>query len=81
MEPHRPADPHGPDRSTSGPGQSFWTDGWDGYPAARSRLLRLLAQRRVSNPIVLGGDVHAFYAADLKLDFDDPGPRSWPRSS
>jgi len=58
---------------TSGPGQSFWTDGWDGYPAARSRLLRLLAERRVSNPIVLGGDVHAFYAADLKLDFDDPG--------
>jgi alkaline phosphatase D len=32
----------------------------------------LLAPRRVSNPIVLGGDVHAFYAADLKLDFDDP---------
>ncbi len=54
-----------------GPGQSFWTDGWDGYPAARSRLLRSLALRRVSNPIVLGGDVHGFYAADLKLDFDD----------
>ena len=58
--------------ATSGPGQSFWTDGWDGYPAARSRLLRLLTLRRVSNPIVLSGDVHAFYAADLKLDFDDP---------
>ena len=58
--------------ATSGPGQSFWTDGWDGYPAARSRLLRLLALRRVPNPIVLSGDVHAFYAADLKLDFDDP---------
>jgi alkaline phosphatase D len=57
----------------SGPRQSFWTDGWDGYPAARSRLLRSLAERRVSNPIVLSGDVHAFYAADLKLDFDDPG--------
>jgi alkaline phosphatase D len=56
----------------SGPGQSFWTDGWDGYPAARSRLLRLLALRCVSNPIVLGGDVHAFYTTDLKLDFDDP---------
>jgi alkaline phosphatase D len=54
-----------------GPGQSFWTDGWDGYLAARSRLLRLLGLRRVSNPIVLGGDVHA-YAADLKLNFDDP---------
>ncbi len=56
-----------------GPGSSFWTDGWDGYPAARSRLLGALAERRVPNPIVIGGDVHAFYAADLKLDFDDPG--------
>ncbi len=56
-----------------GPGGSFWTDGWDGYPAARSRLLRFLAEHRVANPIVLGGDVHAFFAADLKLDFDDPG--------
>ncbi len=58
-----------------GPGQSFWTDGWDGYPAARSRLLRSFVEQRVSNPIVLGGDLHAFYTAALKLDFDDPGSK------
>jgi alkaline phosphatase D len=55
-----------------GPGQSFWTDGWDGYPAARRRLLDYLGQRKPANPIVLGGDVHSFWVTDLKPDFDDP---------
>jgi alkaline phosphatase D len=54
-----------------GPGQQFWTDGWDGYPAARRRLLEYLGQRKPSNPVVLGGDVHSFWVADLKPDFDD----------
>ena len=54
-----------------GPGQSFWTDGWDGYPAARARLLNDVAQSRASNPLVIGGDVHCTWVADLKPDFDD----------
>jgi alkaline phosphatase D len=55
-----------------GPGRRAWTDGWDGYPAARERLLGFLAERRIANPVVLGGDVHQFNVADLKRDFDDP---------
>lgn len=55
-----------------GEGKRVWTDGWDGYPAARRRLLDALAARRSSNPVVIGGDVHAHWVADLKLDFDDP---------
>jgi len=55
-----------------GPGRRAWTDGWDGYPAARRRLMDLLAERRIANPVVLGGDVHQFNVADLKRDFDDP---------
>jgi alkaline phosphatase D len=55
-----------------GPGQSFWTDAWDGYPAARRRLLDFLARRKVANPLVIGGDIHCFAVADLKPDFDDP---------
>jgi alkaline phosphatase D len=55
-----------------GPGQSFWTDGWDGYPAARRRLLDFLAARKPANPLVIGGDVHSFWVADLKPDFEDP---------
>ena len=55
-----------------GPGRRAWTDGWDGYPAGRRRLLDHLAQSKVANPVVLGGDVHQFNVADLKRDFDDP---------
>ena len=50
---------------------AFWTDAWDGYPAARTRLLRHLHERRVANPVVLSGDIHSFWANALKLDFDD----------
>jgi alkaline phosphatase D len=49
----------------------YWTDGWDGYPKARERLLSAVAQRKISNPLVLGGDVHAGIVADLKVNFDD----------
>jgi alkaline phosphatase D len=55
-----------------GPGQSFWTDGWDGYPVARARLLKSIAQARAANPVVIGGDVHMFVVADVKADYDDP---------
>jgi alkaline phosphatase D len=55
-----------------GPGRRAWTDGWDGYPAARQRLFQTLSEKNVSNPVVLGGDVHSFNVNQLKLDFDDP---------
>ena len=55
----------------AGEGQSFWTDGWDGYPKARERLLGHIAAKRVANPVVIGGDVHTSVVADLKTDFDD----------
>lgn len=48
--------------------RKVWTDGWDGYPEARKRLLGALRKRKVANPIVLGGDCHCTYAADLRLD-------------
>jgi alkaline phosphatase D len=50
----------------------FWTDDWDGYPANRTRLLKRIADTRVANPVVLGGDIHSFFANDLRVDFDDP---------
>jgi alkaline phosphatase D len=55
-----------------GPGRRAWTDGWDGYPAARTRLFDSLVSRRTSNPVVIGGDVHSFNVCQLKLDFDEP---------
>ena len=49
----------------------YWVDDWNGYPAARKRLLTHLNDARVANPVVLSGDIHSFWANDLKLDFDD----------
>ena len=56
----------------AGAGKRVWTDGWDGYPLARRRLLESVAARRPANPVVIGGDVHSHWVADLKPDFDDP---------
>src|SRR5690606_5011842 len=44
------------------------TDGWDGYPGSRRRLLESLAEHRVRNPVILGGDLHAFFVADIRQD-------------
>jgi alkaline phosphatase D len=51
--------------------EGFWTDDWDGYPANRTRLLQHIADSKVSNPVVVGGDIHSFFANDLRIDFDD----------
>lgn len=53
-------------------GGRFWTDGWDGYPAARRRLFDDIITHRPANPLVISGDVHTFYACDLKPDFNRP---------
>ncbi|MFC7375086.1 MULTISPECIES: alkaline phosphatase D family protein [unclassified Brachybacterium] len=46
------------------------TDMWDGYPAARQRLLDAMAAS--SNPVMLTGDIHKHVAAELRADFTDP---------
>ena len=47
------------------PGHRYWTDAWNGYPAARERLMGFLAERQIANPIVLSGDIHAFVVSGL----------------
>ncbi len=56
----------------------FWTDGWDGYPVARRRLLDTLAASGARNPLVLAGDVHTFYASELRRDFGRPASKANP---
>jgi alkaline phosphatase D len=46
--------------------QSYWADGWDGYAPARRRLLDQVAASPVRDTLVVSGDVHSFWAADLK---------------
>ena len=52
-----------------------FTDGWDGYEANRTRMLDALAASQAPNPVFLGGDIHSFWATDLKTDFGDPASR------
>ena len=57
----------------AGPGPRAWTDGWDGYPAARRRLLEFARRKKARQS---GGDrrrrARASTSAELKADFDDP---------
>jgi alkaline phosphatase D len=61
------------DRIKANPNGQFSMDKWDGYVAARERLYRRLLETKAPNPIVLSGDVHQHYGADLKMDFTNPG--------
>ena len=54
-----------------GPRQLHWNDSWAGYPAARLRLLETIRDSAVANPVILGGDIHAFIAADQRIDATD----------
>ncbi|MEV5764048.1 alkaline phosphatase D family protein [Micromonospora sp. NPDC052213] len=61
---------------TAGPAKRYGMDTWDGYAAARQRLFDGVAERNVENFLVVTGDAHRSVAADLKLDFSDPGSRT-----
>ncbi|MBE2320492.1 alkaline phosphatase D family protein [Solirubrobacter sp. CPCC 204708] len=55
--------------SDPGAGTSIPTDAWDGYAANRIRVADALTQRRISNPVVLCGDVHRHQASHVKGDY------------
>ena len=59
-----------PEPSDTEPAYSM--DKWDGYVSARQRLLNFLSEEAPANPIVITGDVHNNFVADLKTDFEDP---------
>jgi alkaline phosphatase D len=58
-------------RPGTGDGAVIWTDGWDGYPHARRRLLDAIADRGLRGTVVLGGDVHTHYVATLEREGRD----------
>ena len=47
-------------------------DYWDGYAACRDRITRGLVERRVTNPVVLTGDIHDCWIADIRGDYAAP---------
>jgi alkaline phosphatase D len=56
----------------AGPEEVVYWAAWDGYPAARARILRHLRERRPSNPVMLSGDWHSSWVNHLKADLRDP---------
>jgi alkaline phosphatase D len=53
-----------------GPVQGLNLDQWDGYPAARRRLVDQVGA--VANPVVITGDIHASGVGVVTADPDDP---------
>ncbi|MEQ9399087.1 MAG: alkaline phosphatase D family protein [Longimicrobiales bacterium] len=54
-------------------GTETWAmDMWDGYPRERTVVLNALADGGVANPVVLTGDIHSSWVANLHRDFDAP---------
>ncbi len=63
-------------RSVSAAGEQLWPmDIWDGYPDERRALLQHLDTVGTPNPVVLTGDIHSNWAANLHLDFDAPNSK------
>ncbi len=56
-----------PDPKIFGPSM----DKWDGYVAARDRLFSTIESAKLRNVIVVTGDVHQNWAAELKKNFAD----------
>jgi alkaline phosphatase D len=55
---------------TEGAGSSYNPDKWAGYEMERRKLVRLLQEQPISNPVVLTGDIHSNWANEIPNDFD-----------
>src|SRR4029450_13562170 len=60
------------DMASVNPAARYSVDKWDGYAESRNRLFAHLRDAKTPNPIVLSGDVHTHWCADLKVDFTKP---------
>ncbi len=58
----------------SGPGAETRVsmDQWSGYPVARDRLLRTIADRAPNRTVVITGDIHTHWVNELRAGFDRP---------
>ena len=50
-----------------------FTDGWAGFEPARQRIIDIMARRHRDNScVVVGGDMHGFWASEVKTDYTKP---------
>jgi len=55
----------------AGPEELYNMDSWSGYPAARQKLVDVLAARKQRNTVILTGDVHASWVGQLHQEADN----------
>jgi len=53
----------------AGPDERYAMDQWSGYEDARKRFVASLLDNKVSNPVVITGDIHSNWVGDVKLDY------------
>jgi alkaline phosphatase D len=58
---------------TPGPRRGFNPDAWDGYAANRDRVVGGIVHSPVRNAVVLTGDIHSHWAAEVHARLGDPG--------
>jgi alkaline phosphatase D len=49
-------------------GHGYSMEKWPGYAYEREQLLQFVADRKISNPIVLTGDIHSNWVNELRVD-------------
>ena len=54
--------------SLSQSGFALLVDPWDGYTANRQRVLEFALEQGIGDPVLLTGDIHSTWAAELPLD-------------
>ena len=56
---------------TPGPGRGYNPDAWDGYVGNRDRIIEGMTNSSVRNGVVLTGDIHSHWAAEIHERPDD----------
>ncbi|MCT7658399.1 alkaline phosphatase D family protein [Mycobacterium sp. CPCC 205710] len=57
---------------TPGPARTYNPDAWDGYTANRDRIVAGIVNSPVRNAVMLTGDIHSHWAAEVHQRFADP---------
>lgn len=60
-----------PKNFKAGFSHKYSSDTWDGYPHARQRLINDLLSSNANNPVILGGDIHQNWVANVHKDSYD----------
>ncbi|RZS37092.1 alkaline phosphatase D [Herbihabitans rhizosphaerae] len=60
---------------TKGGDKGYNTDAWDGYKPNRDKIAAAMGASKVRNGVVLTGDVHRHWAAEIKETYDEPGSK------